>query len=185
MTNTKLVAGTFAVSVRAPEVYIQKPWKGQYNQGKGYIYSQDRKLTIDELCRVPQALVWKYKWDLNHSNLEQMFVQWELDNEVCMRLPPDSKAMMDKVVQLLEQASWQIRILQIPKLSIIGCWQLNVDRQLDKARYRKCYKACNERVTPTGNGLECSEDMSRKHSRESALDKELRWTKLQTTQTKR
>ena len=61
--------------------------------------------------RLLVALVCKYNLELLHRDIEQAFVQSELDHEVFMKLPPGCGSMSGKVVRLnkslygLKQAS--------------------------------------------------------------------------------
>ena len=50
--------------------------------------------------RLLVALACRYNLELLHWDIEQAFVQSELDHEVFMKLPPDCGSMSGKVVRL-------------------------------------------------------------------------------------
>ena len=83
--------------------------------------------------RLVAALACKLDWELNHFDVEQAFVQSELDSEVYMRLPSGCGFMSGKVVRLnkslygLKQASRQWHQLLASTLKRFGFEQCLAD----------------------------------------------------------
>ena len=118
-----LRAGTFALAVKAPigcnvidARWVYK-WKADetgkivkakarlvakgFKQKHGVDYLETFSPTANAASiRLLVALACKYDLEFLHFNIEQAFVQSELDHEVFMKLPPGCESMTGKVVRL-------------------------------------------------------------------------------------
>ena len=83
--------------------------------------------------RLIVALACKFDWELLHLDIEQAFVQSELDHEVYMKLPPGCGSMSGKIVRLckslygLRQASRTFHKRLVSDLKRIGFEQSLTD----------------------------------------------------------
>ena len=117
-----LRAGTFALAVKAPigcnvidARWVYK-WKadetGKIVKAKARLVAKGfkQKHGVDYLetysIRLLVALACKYDLEFLHFDIEQAFVQSELDHEVFMKLPPGCESMTGKVVRLDKKFVW-------------------------------------------------------------------------------
>ena len=151
-----VAAGTFALAVKTPAgcnvidaKWVYK-WKADetgkivkakarlvakgFKQKHGVDYLETFSPTANAASiRLLVALACKLDWELIHMDIEQAFVQSELDHEVFMRLPPGCGSMSGKIVRLnkslygLRQASRTFHKRLISDLKRIGFEQCLTD----------------------------------------------------------
>ncbi|CAB1118601.1 unnamed protein product [Ectocarpus sp. CCAP 1310/34] len=127
-----LRAGTFALAVKVPigckivKAKARLVAKG-FKQKHGVDYLETFSPTANAASiRLLVALACKYDLEYLHFDIEQAFVQSELDHEVFMKLPPGCESMAGKVVRLdkilygLRQASRTIHWRLVSDLKRIG-----------------------------------------------------------------
>ena len=78
-----------------------------YSQVEGVDYFDTFAPTASTTSsRLVAVMACKLDWDLKHLDVDQAFVQSELDTEIFLRLPPECGRLSGKVVRLNKSSLW-------------------------------------------------------------------------------